>query len=102
MLIHFWAPSNGPSLQFAPVYEHAAAANPDLVFGKVDVDAEPELAGAFNFRSVPALMIVRDGAVLFSQAGHLTATALDELIEQARAVDMDEVRRELQEQSSGE
>lgn len=95
VLVDFWAAWCGPCRMFAPVYERAAARNPDAVFGKVDTEAQPELAGSFGISSIPTLMIVRDGVVLYAQPGALPEAALDELIGKARALDMDEVRREL-------
>ncbi|MER5480130.1 thioredoxin [Streptomyces sp. NPDC002734] len=93
VLIDFWADWCGPCKQFAPVYEKAAEANPDLVFAKVDTEAQPELAQAFGIQSIPTLMIVRDQVAVFAQPGALPAPVLEDLIGQARGLDMEEVRR---------
>ena len=95
VLVDFWAAWCGPCRFFAPVFERAAARNTDLVFGKVDTEAQPELAASFGIRSIPTLMVVRDGVVLYAQPGALPEPALDELIGKARALDMEQVRREL-------
>ncbi|MFJ6793099.1 thioredoxin family protein [Streptomyces sp. NPDC091268] len=101
VLIDFWAGWCRPCLQFAPVYEKAAEANPDLVFAKVDTEAQQELAGAFQISSIPTLMIVRDQVAIFSQPGALPEAALTDLIEQARALDMDEVRAKIAAEQQG-
>lgn len=80
---------------FAPVFERVASRNEDVVFGKVDTEAQQELAQAFNISSIPTLMVVRDKVVLYSQPGALPEAALEDLLSQARALDMDQVRRDL-------
>jgi thioredoxin 1 len=95
VLVDWWAAWCGPCRMFAPVFEAASQKHDDLTFAKIDTEAQPELAGAAQIRSIPTLMAFRDGVLVFSQPGALPAPALEELIGAVRALDMDEVRSTL-------
>lgn len=95
VIVDFWAEWCGPCRSFAPTYEAASEKYPDIVFAKVDTEAEQELAGSFGIRSIPTLMVFRDQIILYNQAGALPPQYLDDLIQQVNALDMDTVREEL-------
>jgi thioredoxin 1 len=95
-LVDFWAEWCGPCKMFGPIFEQTSEENPDVTFAKVDTEAEQQLAGALGIMSIPTLMIFRDGIQLFSQAGALPKSALDDLLRQVRELDMDEIRRQVE------
>ncbi len=100
VIIDFWAAWCGPCRGFAPVFEAASEKHTDVVFGKVNADEQQELAAAFSIRSIPYVMLLRENVIVFAQAGSLPGEALESVIEQARALDMAQVHKEVAEQQA--
>ena len=98
VIIDFWAPWCGPCRGFAPVFEKASESHPDVVFAKINSDEQQELAGAFNIRSIPTLMVFREKVVVFQQAGALPGQALEQVLTQAKSLDMAKVHEEIAQQ----
>ncbi len=102
LFVDFWASWCGPCRQFAPTYEAASEANPDITFGSVNTEEQQELASAAGISSIPTLMAFRDGILVFAQPGALPPTALDQVINGVRGLDMDDVRKQIAESEASE
>jgi thioredoxin 1 len=100
VIVDFWAPWCGPCRGFAPVFEKASESHPDVVFAKVNSDEQQELAGSFNIRSIPTLMVFREKVILFQQAGALPGQALEQILTQAKSLDMAKVHAEIAAQNA--
>jgi thioredoxin len=100
VIVDFWAPWCGPCRSFAPTFEAASEKYPGVVFAKVNTEEEPELAGSFNIRSIPTLMVFREKVILFSQPGALPASQLDTVVQKSQELDMTEVHRQIAEEEA--
>jgi thioredoxin 1 len=98
VIVDYWAPWCGPCRGFAPIFERVAEANPDVVFAKVNTDEEQEIGSHFQIRSIPTLMVFREQIIVFSQPGALPQNALEQIVEKAKAIDMDELRKQIAQQ----
>ena len=102
VVVDYWAPWCGPCRGFAPVFEKVSEAHPDVVFAKVNTDDEQEIAAHFQIRSIPTLMVFRDQVIVFSQPGALPQGAFEQVVAKAKGLDMDEVRKQIEQQDKGD
>ncbi len=102
LVIDWWAPWCGPCRTFGPIYDKASEKHADVTFGKVNTEEQPELAGTFQIQAIPTLMVFRDQVLVFARPGAVPAPALDEIIGQVRALDMDDVRKQIAEQEKAD
>jgi thioredoxin len=102
LVIDWWAPWCGPCRTFGPIYDKASEKHADVTFGKVNTEEQPELAGTFQIQAIPTLMVFRDQVLVFARPGAIPAAALDEIIGQVRALDMDDVRKKIAEEEKSE
>ncbi len=102
LVIDWWAPWCGPCRTFGPIYDKASEKHADVTFGKVNTEEQPELAGTFQIQAIPTLMVFRDQLLVFARPGAIPAAALDEIIGQVRALDMDDVRKKMAEEEKAE